>query len=217
MTNFWCWFYKKYIFIFCLLILIITLGAFLAPILAHSGGNVAAQAIYAMYSVTCHQLAYRSWFLYGNQPFYPLRLAGIQNILTYEDVTGNSSSDLTSAQVFIGDTSTGYKIAICQRDIAINLGFILAGVGFALSRRKWQPLSILFWIVLGLFPLFLDGIFQWSGNIFPGLKTVLEWESTPLLRTATGGLFGFTTGLLIFPKLEETLHIAKDNHKCKEI
>lgn len=217
MANFWCWFYKKYILVFCLLLLIITLGAFIAPILAHSGVNVAAQPIYAMYSITCHQLAYRSWFLYGNQAFYPLRLAGIQNMLTYEEVTGNSSSDLTSAKKFIGDASTGYKTALCQRDIAINLGFILAGVGFALSKRKWQPISILFWIVLGLLPLFLDGIFQWSGAIFPDLNMNIQWESTPLLRTATGGLFGITTGLFIFPKLEETLRIAKNNHRCREI
>ncbi|MGV8024944.1 MAG: DUF2085 domain-containing protein [Anaerolineaceae bacterium] len=175
-----------------------------------------AQVIYAMYGFTCHQLAYRSWFLYGNQSFYPLRLAGIQNIVTYEEAIGNTSSDLVTARNFIGDAFIGYKTALCQRDIAINFGFILAGVGFALSRRKWKPIPILFWIVLGLFPLFLDGIFQWSEAIVPIMKTTLRWESTPLLRTATGSFFGFTTGLFIFPKLEEALRIAKINHNCKE-
>jgi len=217
MTNFWCWFYKKYILVFCFLILIITLGAFIAPLLAHYNAQNAAQLIYAMYSGTCHQLAYRSWFLFGNQAFYPLRLAGIQNMVPYEEVTGNSPSDLVSAQIFIGDALTGFKTALCQRDIAINLGFILAGFGFALSRRKWHPIPILYWITLGLFPLFFDGIFQLGGDVFQGLNGSMGWESTPLLRTATGGLFGITTGLFIFPKLEESLRIANNNHRCKEI
>jgi uncharacterized membrane protein len=217
MSNFWCWFYKKYILLFCLLILLYTAGAFLAPILLNSGSTTAAGFIYGFYGATCHQFAFRSWFLYGEQVFYPLRISGIKNVVTYEDISKNSAVDLSVARIYSGNATVGYKLAICQRDIAINLGFILAGLGFAFVNRKWQPIPILFWMVLGLFPVFFDGVTQLGGSALPVLNTFPPRESTPLLRTTTGLMFGLTTGLFIFPKLEDALRTVKENHRCKEI
>jgi len=212
MTNFWCWFYKKYILVFCVLLIVLTMGAFLAPVLAHGGHPFTARIVYSFYRVSCHQLAYRTWFLFGEQTFYPLQMAGIQDVISYEEISGSTTVDVKAAVDFIGSATAGYKTALCQRDIAILIGLILGGAGFAFSKRRWGAIPIFYWIVLGVTPLFLDGSVQWIQSILPGWL----WESTPLLRTATGFLFGFTTGLFLFPKLEQALWTTKNNHNCRE-
>lgn len=216
MDNFWCWFYRRYILVFCVLLLAIILGAFLAPLLAHAHFDMGAQVIYTLYRITCHQLAYRSWFLFGEQAYYPLRIAGVPNVEPFEKVSGIASYDLRAAQDFIGNELIGYKTTLCQRDIAIGFGFVISGVGFALSRRRWKPISILLWIVLGVLPMLVDGLVQWGGGDVFGWQLRNAYESTPLMRTATGILFGLCSGLFIFPKLDVALRITRNNHNCRE-
>ncbi|HVO68641.1 MAG TPA: hypothetical protein VMT24_01265, partial [Aggregatilineaceae bacterium] len=45
--------------------------AFTAPVLMEVGFTGAANVIYKLYSPLCHQFAFRSWFLFGDQPVYP--------------------------------------------------------------------------------------------------------------------------------------------------
>ncbi len=192
------------------------MGAFLAPVLANGGHPFTARIVYSFYRISCHQLAYRTWFLFGEQTYYPLRMAGIQDVISYEEISKSTTVDVTEAQDFIGSTTAGYKTALCQRDIAILIGLILAGVGFGFSKRRWGAIPIIYWIILGVLPLFLDGSVQLIRGILPDLAACYSWESTPLLRTTTGCLFGFTTGLFLFPKLEQTLWTTKNNHNCRE-
>ena len=64
-------------------------------------------------------------------------------------------------------------------------------------------MPLLAWFVLGILPIGIDGfsqiISQLPWNIIP-LR-----ESTPLLRTITGGLFGFTTAWFAYPIVEEAM------------
>lgn len=216
MTNFWCWFYKNYIHVFCIFLLVIVGGAFLAPLCAHQGATGLADILYAVYRISCHQLAYRSWFLFGEQPFYPLRIANIHGLQTYEGIMNRTFLDPQTASRFTGNEQIGYKVALCQRDIAIYLGFILAGAGFELFKRKWQPIPVLYWIILGILPMLVDGVLQWGNGSILEWRIITVWESTPWLRTATGFFFGFTCGWFVFPKLEVSLRITRDNHNCKE-
>jgi uncharacterized membrane protein len=59
--------------------------------------------------------------------------------------------------------------------------------------------------MIGLVPIAIDGVSQ-----LPGLASNLPpWflrESTPLLRTITGTLFGFTTAWYLFPLIEESMN-----------
>src|SRR5260370_8945497 len=48
-------------------------GALAAPILATLGATQAAEALYAAYKLTCHQWAFRSFFLFGQQPLYSVQ------------------------------------------------------------------------------------------------------------------------------------------------
>ena len=43
---------------------------FLAPVLMKMGLDLPATVIYKAYSPLCHQFAFRSWFLFGEQAYY---------------------------------------------------------------------------------------------------------------------------------------------------
>lgn len=185
---------------------------FLSPVLARNGNLWAARAIQTIYSPLCHQLAYRSWFLFGKQPYYPRELAGIDQVGAYEDLIGGDPVDLSSARKFIGgeeigygEGRVGYKIVLCQRDVAIYGMLLLFGMLFALTGRKIKPVPWYLWIALGLVPIAIDG-----GSQLPALISALpDWlglrESTPILRTFTGGMFGLMTGWYLFPMIEDSM------------
>ena len=199
-----------------LIIFVSICGAFLAPIFLSKGAVLPAAVLYNLYAMTCHQFAYRSWFLFGEQRIYPLEVAGIPTVASYEDISGNDASDYKAAKAFIGDAIYGYKVALCQRDIAIYSGILLSCAGFGITKRKWLPISVPLYIVLGILPIFMDGITQLAGGAVPILNLLPTRESNPIMRTMTGLLFGITTGLYLFPKLESALNILKNNYRCEE-
>lgn len=47
-----------------------------APTLMHFGAEAPARVLYTLYSPFCHQFAFRSIFLYGEQSFYPRAVSG---------------------------------------------------------------------------------------------------------------------------------------------
>jgi uncharacterized membrane protein/glutaredoxin len=178
---------------------------FLAPVLMKAGYTAAAQPIYSAYGVSCHRLAFRSWFLFGEQPIYPREAANLEGYITYGEATGNNEYDLWTARDFQGNEQMGYKVPFCQRDIAIYASMFLFGVIYALSGRRVKPLSFWLWVLLGLGPVGLDGFSQLLSQ-FGGVFDFIPYrESTPLLRTVTGALFGFFTGWFGFPIIDETM------------
>jgi uncharacterized membrane protein len=175
----------------------------LAPVLQHNGNITASKLIYSVYGRLCHQLAYRSWFLLGEQTAYPRDLADVDGLITYGEATGLDPFDAESAIAFVGNEVIGYKIAFCQRDVGIYTGILLFGIIFAITKRRLPGLPIAAWLILGIVPIGLDGVSQ--------LISQLPWdilpirESTPLLRSITGGLFGFTTAWFGYPIVEEAM------------
>jgi hypothetical protein len=77
------WITKHYMLLFNLFILFYVGLPFLAPVLVKAGATVSASLIYRGYSLMCHQLAFRSWFLFGEQAIYPRQAAGLNEILSY--------------------------------------------------------------------------------------------------------------------------------------
>jgi uncharacterized membrane protein len=178
---------------------------FLAPVLMKAGFTEAAQPIYDVYGVSCHRLAFRSWFLFGEQPFYPRAAANMEGYITYGEASGLSEEDLWAARDFQGNEQMGYKVPFCQRDIAIYASMFLFGIIFALSGRRIKPLPFFLWVIIGLGPIGLDGFSQLLSQLGGVFDFLPYRESTPLLRTATGALFGFATGWFGFPVIEETM------------
>ncbi len=185
----------------------------LAPALMKVGAPIPASIIYTIYKPLCHQFAFRSFFLFGEQPYYPLEEAGVAGVRTFEEATGITGiHDPTSfarfeAREFIGNDTVGYKMALCERDIAIYGAIFLFGVVYAVSGRKLKPLHWILWLLIGMGPIGLDGFSQLFSQIeWEWLADLLPYrESTPFLRVLTGGLFGFATAWFAYPNMEESM------------
>ena len=134
---------------------------------------------------------------------YPREAAGINNISSYEAATGYDSGNLLLAREFIGNSQVGYKVALCERDIAIYGGILLFGLIFALSNRRLKSIHWLLWLLIGIFPIAIDGLSQLLSQ--PPLSLIPYRESTPFLRTITGFLFGFMTAWFGYPYIEESM------------
>ena len=200
------WFSNHYMVILNLFTFFYVFFAVLAPTFMKIDWQVPARVIYKVYSPLCHQLAFRSFYLFGSQAYYPRALAGVEDVITYGEATGFDENDLTAARNFLGNDVMGYKIALCQRDIAIYLAILGFGIIFTLTGKKIKPLPWFLWILIGLGPIGFDGFSQLLSQTN---LSFLNWlplrESTPLLRVITGGLFGLATAWFGFPYLEESI------------
>ncbi len=207
------WISKHYLAVLNLLIFLYVGLPFLAPVLMKLNSTAPARLIYAAYSPLCHQFGFRSFFLFGEQPYYPLKAAGLANTRTFEQVTGYAdvadpySISRLYARQFTGDPTVGYKVALCERDVAIYGAIVVFGVLYALTKRRLPPLHWMLWILIGLGPIGLDGFSQLFSQLnWAWLAQYLPYrESTPFLRVATGFLFGFTTAWFAFPNIEESM------------
>lgn len=209
--EFSLWLSRSYVWMISLFLILFTAIAFLPPLLEKNGNTAIAGGIYKAYSILCHQLAYRSYFLGGEQIVYPRELAHIKGLLTYEEVTGSTAADLLYSRSLIGNPTMGYKVALCERDIAIYLSMALFGIFFEVTGKKIKGLRWYLWFLIALAPIALDGFSQ-----LPGLA--LGWptwlpirESTPFLRSLTGTLFGAGTAWYMYPLMEETMSITRFN------
>lgn len=199
----------------------------LAPTFMKVGLETPARIIYTMYSPMCHQMASRSFFLYGEQPVYPRELAGTDykpleaytpDLPEFADAPPeNWAKFFLAARRFIGNEQMGYKTALCERDLAIYSFVLLGGLLYALLRKRYRirPLPIILFILIGMGPIALDGFSQLfgyyatplNGGIPQGFQATIAAifplrESPPFLRILTGAIFGFMLAWLIFPHIE---------------
>jgi uncharacterized membrane protein len=170
--------------------------------------------LYRIYSPLCHQFGFRSFFLFGEQVYYPLAEANIKGVRTFEEMTGITNLDdpasftRLEARSFTGNETMGYKVALCERDVAIYLAMLLFGIIFALSNRRIKSLHWIMWFLIGIAPIGLDGFSQlFSQFNWDWLASVIPYrESTPFLRVLTGALFGFSTAWFAYPNIEESMN-----------
>ena len=208
------WLSKHYLLIFNLILLLYVGIPFLAPVMKKIGWNTPAEVVYKIYSPLCHQWAFRSFFLFGEQAVYPHIAAKVSGLLTFEQVTGITDLNDPSriqARLFEGTPLLGYKVAFCERDVAIWGAMAFFGLLFAATGRRLPKIHWILWILVGVVPIGLDGfsqLFSQIPSVF--IHSFLPYrESTPFLRTLTGFLFGFTTAWFMFPLIEETMADTK--------
>lgn len=197
------WISRHYMFVLNVLVLLYVGLPFLAPVLMSAGYTRPATTIYRFYGLVCHQLAFRSWFIFGDQAAYPREAADISGLIPFGEATGVGEDDELAARAYIGEPGIGYKVALCERDIAIYGGILLFGLVFSLSGRKIKPLPWYLWLLFGILPIAIDGFSQLLSQ--PPLGFFPYRESTPLLRSITGFLFGLTTAWFGFPIVEESM------------
>ncbi len=173
----------------------------LAPVLMHLGAGGPAMLIHLIYRPLCNQLPQRSWFLFGPQFTYTLPEF-------MERVGIDVMNDLLRAEAFAGNEAMGYKMALCERCTATHGAIFLFGLLYALARRRVRPLPWWAYIGFGLLPMALDGGYQFLSYALPLLMPgfpIVPHESTPLMRTLTGALFGLATVWLAYPLVQEAM------------
>jgi uncharacterized membrane protein len=183
-----------------------------APVLMYLGLDWPARAIHALYKPLCHQLPQRSFFLFGQQLTY--RLEELALLLGADSVSNPWSGG------YYGDATIGYKMALCQRDVAIYGAILGAGLLYGLLRRRWRVPAMPWWayVALGVLPMLVDGGFQWISyalaTLFPSLE-LLPHETTPALRVTTGSLFGLSTVWLAYPNVADTMDEVRESLEIK--
>ncbi|MGD1995959.1 MAG: DUF2085 domain-containing protein [Anaerolineae bacterium] len=194
----------------------------LAPVLMHVGADGPGKAVYAFYSTQCHQLAQRSFFLFGEQPMYAT--ADLQAIWP-------AVVDPSGLREILGNEEMGWKVAWSDRMAAMYTATLIFGLLFALVRRQVRPISIWMFLLL-LAPTALDGgthlvsdlarfdqgfratnvwLAELTGHrISPsfyvghGLGSFNSW-----MRLLTGGLFGLGLVWFVYPHLEAIIKTSR--------
>jgi len=227
------WLSRHWLALFNIFIAIYVGLPILAPVLLQAGATRPARLIYTIYSPLCHQMASRSFFLFGEQPVYPRELAGtnftpIEAYMPAIPEFANASTDpaewtsfILPARRFVGNQQMGYKMALCERDMAIY-GFVLVGgLLYGLLRRRIniKPLPVWAFLLFGLGPIALDGFSQlfsqYLAALAPGLQAMPLRESTPLYRTLTGALFGFSLVWLTYPHIDQSMARTEAQQRAK--
>ena len=210
-------FARHWLFILNLLLFIWVGLPWLAPAFMHWGWGWAAHAIYFFYSLQCHQLPERSFFLFGPKLMYSL--AEIQS-------AWQATADLIILRQWIGNVDMGWKVAWSDRMVSMYTSILLAGLLYAFMRKRLKPLSLRGFALL-LFPMFIDGsthaisdlagigqgfrdtnswLISLTGKVFPAtfyagdaLGSFNSW-----MRLITGVLFGIAVVWLAFPYFNQT-------------
>lgn len=203
-----------------------------APTLMHVGLEGPAHLLYFAYGPFCHQFAFRSFFLFGEQVDYPRAISGT-TLTPYETYIANSpefkqalsnwvgipgrsyfqsvaqfdpyvwSFDLQFASKdFFGDPRMGYKIAICERDLSMYTALFVGGLIFSIPVVRRRLRPVPIWLYV-LLGLAPIGIDGFSQLLgYPPFSLWPPRETMPAFRVVTGALFGLMNAWLAFPYLE---------------
>ncbi|MGB1249096.1 MAG: DUF2085 domain-containing protein [Candidatus Promineifilaceae bacterium] len=139
-----------------LLVSIVVWGAFvwlpwLAPIFMQWGWESAAYRIYALYSITCHQLPQRSFFLFGD-----LGSQGMYE-LDFVQYAYKETTNLLELRQFIGSPALGWKVAWSDRMTSFYGGIWLWLVVWYIVPSRWLPRLSFITFIWFAWPMVLDG------------------------------------------------------------
>lgn len=173
----------------------------LAPLFMTAGWTTPAKVIYLIYRPACHQRPERSYFLGGPQAVY-----------TPEELAA-AGLDLGPLARDIGNEQIGWKVAFCERDVAIYASILVAGLVYAGLRPIWRrrspggriPKMRLRVFALFLLPMAVDGLVQ----------LFTSYESTWLTRSLTGAIFGVGAVFFAYPYLDEGFADVRRNANDK--
>ena len=186
-------------------------GTLLPPLLMHLGLEGPAVVSYMLYGLTCHQLPERSYFLFGPDA---VNTYSLEKVIAW-------GADPRHLRGFVGNAQVGFKLGMAQRNTAIYSTFFLAGLAYALLRKRVGGLRWPLFFLLVL-PMAIDGgshvvseVTGWgfretnawlavlTGDLFPEAFYAgttlgsLNWW----LRTLTGTLFAVACVWIAYPYL----------------
>lgn len=182
--------------------------SFAAPVLMALGSHALGSMVYKLYWLLCHQFAHRSWFLFGQATFYPA-----QHIPTLDGIDHLSTAGRWASKIFLGNDVLGWKVALCERDVAIYGGILASGIIYGVLRAQGVRVRSVPWLVyilIGIAPIVLDGFSQLLSQPPYMLPFLTFRESTPILRSLTGFLFGAMNVWLAYPCIEKWMEEVRD-------
>src|SRR5207249_3738719 len=123
------------------------------------------------YSFLCHQMAQRSFFLFGAQPMYNLNQLPIT-------LTNNEVANMQAMRDFIGSPALGWKVAWSDRMVSMYGGIWLAGMVFGLLRHR-RNIRPLHWFGFGLLllPMAIDGGTHWISDVAGGMESGFRYDN----------------------------------------
>ena len=215
-------FVRHWLILFITLFGIYNLLPFAAPVAMWLGWTPIGTVIYSLYSTQCHQMAQRSFFLFGAQPMYDLDELPLS-------LTGKSLQDMLMLRGFRGSEVFGWKVAWSDRMVYMygSLWIISAVYWVWFRHRLSKPIRI--WVfVLLLVPMAVDGVTHLlsDGNgLSAGFRYDNAWLAAltnnvfaerfykgdalgsfnSLMRLVTGALFAVATAGLAFPFLHREM------------
>ncbi len=177
---------------------------FLAPILLANGYTDAANTIYRMYHIVCHQMPSRSYFITGEQVAFCQRNVAIYATLLLGGLLFNFVRDQLRPPAL-----RWYVFFLVP--IALD-----AGMQMASEWLQFMPMSMLWAIglvAMGITSAILHSrnYLTWHSYLFfvwgPLALIYLQYfgphQSNWVLRTITGFIFGFGTVWFAYPYLEQ--------------
>ena len=145
--SFFDWISNHWFGIFVVVYGLWVFAPFLAPVFMKLGWDSAGKAIYLLYSMFCHQLPERSFFLFGQKTMYSLN--------EIQAAWQNTANPMILRK-FIGNEAMGWKIAWSDRMISFYTSVWLFAVIWWVFRKKMKTLP--WWtFALLLLPMVLDG------------------------------------------------------------
>ena len=171
------WLARHWLFLANLSFGLFAAGTLLAPVLMRLGLDFPARIVYRFYSFFCHQLPERSYFLFGPH--------GVDTYSRAQVLAWGANPGYLRG--FIGSPQLGFKVGIAERDLAIYVMLLVAGLGYALVRRRIRGLSWP-WFLLLILPMALDG----GSHVVSEITGLAFRESNAWLATLTGNAFSQT-------------------------
>src|SRR5260370_41723158 len=108
-------------------------GPVVTPLLLAAGATSTATAFYRFFHLLCHQWAFRSFFVLGSQATFSRDQLNALGVDPY---------------TFVGDAQMGWKMAFCERNLAIFVGLLAFRLAPWLVHRQLQTACFAHLLVL---------------------------------------------------------------------
>jgi uncharacterized membrane protein len=196
---------------------------FLAPVFMKLGWETLGRGIYFAYGMLCHQMAQRSFFLFGPAGFQMYNIADLP-----VQATGRGAE--WTLRQFLGSQALGWKVAWSDRMVAMFLSPLLVAIIYAVARRLRPAIRPLPWRAFFLFilPMALDGVSHMISDVGSGIglgfrdsnvwlaaltnRALPAWfyagdalgSFNSWMRLLSGLSFGIGLGWIIYPMMDHS-------------
>lgn len=175
---------QRWLFFLLILLGVYNILPFAAPVAMRLGWTGVGTALYDLYATQCHQMAQRSFFLFGEQLMYSLDDLPVE-------VSNTGFKDTIALRRYRGDETYGWKVAWSDRMVYMY-GTIWATsiVYWCVSRRRAVRLLPLWTMLLFILPMAVDGTTHLLSDV-SGLSAGFRYNNA-WLASLTGNAFPST-------------------------